>query len=73
MQCYHMPSSARLLMLAVCVGFAMMEAMLVTAAALQKFTFQPPPGESKIPQAQPRITLRPAAVKLLLQTRDRSC
>lgn len=52
-----------------CTGFAMMEAMLVTAAALQKFTFEPSSPSENMPQAQPRITLRPAAVRLLLKHR----
>ena len=47
-------------------GFAMMEAMLVTAAALQKFKFQPNPTDAKMPQAQPRITLRPTTVSVQL-------
>ena len=50
----------------VCVGFAMMEAMLVTAAALQKFKFEPSTPNQQMPLAQPRITLRPAAVNVRL-------
>ncbi|KAL3147617.1 hypothetical protein ABBQ38_014667 [Trebouxia sp. C0009 RCD-2024] len=53
-------------------GFAMMEAMLVTAAALQKFQFQPNPRGAKMPQAQPRITLRPTAVSVRLSHRLRT-
>lgn len=52
-----------------CSGFAMMEAMLVTAAALQKFQFQPSPRDAKMPQAQPRITLRPTKVNVQLSPR----
>ena len=46
----------------------MMEAMLVLAAALQKFEFVAG-TEQPFPEATPRITLRPAAVKVLLRTR----
>lgn len=50
-------------------GFAMMEAMLVTAAALQKFKFEPSTAQQAMPQAQPRITLRPASVNVMLRHR----
>ena len=46
----------------------MMEAMLVLAAALQKFEFVAD-TEQPFPEATPRITLRPAAVKVLLRTK----
>ena len=49
-------------------GFAMMEAMLVLAAALQKFEFGVA-SEQAFPEATPRITLRPAAVELVLRPR----
>lgn len=55
-----------------CSGFAMMETMLVTAAALQKFKFQPNPRGAKMPKAQPRITLRPTAVSVRLSPRPRT-
>ena len=50
-------------------GFAMMEAMLVMAATLQKFKFAPSPAHQGMPQAEPRITLRPAAVNVTLRHR----
>ena len=49
-------------------GFAMMEAMLVLAAALQKFEFVAG-TDQPFPEATPRITLRPAAVEVMLRTR----
>ena len=50
-------------------GFAMMEAMLVTSAALQKFVFEPTSPDLGMPEAQPRITLRPTAVEVALKLR----
>ncbi|DBA77753.1 TPA: hypothetical protein ACH3X2_008443 [Trebouxia sp. C0005] len=50
-------------------GFAMMEAMLVTSAALQKFVFEPTSPSQGMPEAQPRITLRPIAVEVALKLR----
>lgn len=50
-------------------GFAMMEAMLVTSAALQKFVFEPISPNQGMPEAQPRITLRPTVVKVALKLR----
>lgn len=47
----------------------MMEAMLVTAAALQRFTIKPTSQTQSMPKAEPRITLRPAAVEVLLTLR----
>ena len=52
-------------------GFAMMEAMLVLAAALQNIEFGVA-SEQAFPQATPRITLRPAAVELVLRPRTSS-
>lgn len=46
----------------------MMEAVLVLAAVLQRYRLQPLPGAA-FPTAQPQITLRPEAVRLLLRRR----
>jgi hypothetical protein len=46
----------------------MMEAVLVLASVLQQYQLQPLPGAA-FPEAQPQITLRPAAVRLLLRRR----
>ena len=46
-------------------GFAMMEALLVLAAILQRVQLRTVPGEG-FPSADPRITLRPAKVPLFI-------
>ena len=46
-------------------GFAMMEALLVLAAILQRVQLRTVPGEA-FPSADPRITLRPAKVPLFI-------
>jgi len=46
-------------------GFAMMEALLVLACILQKVQLSPVPGNA-FPSADPRITLRPSEVPLLI-------
>lgn len=51
-------------------GFAMMEAVLVMAAVLQRFRLVPLPGAG-MAEAEPRITLRPKAVKLILRQRKK--
>ena len=56
----------------VCIGtgFAMMEAVLVLAAILQKFELKKLPGwKGRFPVAEPKITLRPQQVKVLLRAR----
>lgn len=50
-------------------GFAMMEAMLVLAAGLQKYEFITD-ASALFPEATPRITLRPAAVQIVLRPRE---
>jgi len=47
----------------------MLEAMLVTAAALQKYSFEPRSSSEQMPAPQPRITLRPAAVEVVIKLR----
>jgi cytochrome P450 len=46
-------------------GFAMMEALLVLACILRKVQFRTVPGDA-FPTADPRITLRPSKVSLLI-------
>ena len=46
-------------------GFAMMEALLVLAAILQRVQLRTVPGEA-FPSADPRITLRPGKVPLFI-------
>jgi cytochrome P450 len=55
----------------VCVGagFAMMEAVLVLALILSRFELAPPARGAPFPAAAPRITLRPAAVRLAIRRR----
>jgi cytochrome P450 len=55
----------------VCVGagFAMMEAVLVLALILSRFELAPPARGAAFPAAAPRITLRPAAVRLAIRRR----
>lgn len=56
----------------VCIGtgFAMMEAILVLALIVQKFELVKIPGSKPgLPEAEPRITLRPKAVRLMLRKR----
>ncbi len=50
-----------------CIGkdFALFEATIVLAMAAQRFEWQPVPGEEVRPE--PRITLRPNAVRVLLK------
>jgi len=58
----------------VCIGtgFAMMEAILVLALILQNFELVKLPGsKTGLPEAEPRITLRPKAVRLILRRRRR--
>ncbi len=58
----------------VCIGtgFAMMEAILVLALILQKFELVKLPGSKPgFPDAEPRITLRPKEVRLILRRRRR--
>jgi cytochrome P450 len=58
----------------VCIGtgFAMMEAILVLAMIVQKFELVKLPGSKPgLPEAEPRITLRPKAVRLMLRRRRR--
>jgi cytochrome P450 len=51
-------------------GFAMMEALLVMAAVLQRFELVGLPNErGRLPNAEPRITLRPERVRLILRAR----
>ncbi len=49
-------------------GFAMLEAVVVLASVLQRFRLAPVPGAA-FPAAEPRITLRPAAVELIVDPR----
>ncbi len=51
-----------------CIGFAMLEAVVVLASVLQRFRLAPVPGAA-FPAAEPRITLRPAAVELIVDPR----
>jgi cytochrome P450 len=55
----------------VCIGagFALMEGVLVLAAALSAFTFEPVNGGATFPSAAARITLRPESVRLRLRRR----
>lgn len=59
----------------VCIGagFAMTEAVLVLAALLQRFELCPVPGSKKgaMPEAEPRITLRPKEVRIMLRARKK--
>jgi len=50
-------------------GFAMMEAILVVAAILQRFELTPAPGAPAFPAAKPLLTLRPDAVRLRIVPR----
>jgi len=50
-------------------GFAMMEAMLVVAAVLQRYQLSPPSPGAPFPQPKPLITLRPEAVPLRISPR----
>lgn len=47
-------------------GFALMEAMLVLAAALQRYTFKLPASAAagEMPMPKPLLTLRPADVRV---------
>ncbi|KAK9842342.1 hypothetical protein WJX81_007701 [Elliptochloris bilobata] len=49
-------------------GFAMLEAVVVLASMLQRFRLSPLPGAA-FPAAEPRITLRPSAVELIVDPR----
>lgn len=53
-----------------CIGtyFAMAEAVLVLSHVLRTHTLKPMPGRA-FPQPDVKITLRPAAVPLLIQKR----
>ena len=57
----------------VCIGagFAMTEAVLVLAAVLQRFELCPVLGSKQgaLPEAEPRITLRPKQVRIMLRGR----
>lgn len=58
----------------VCIGagFAIMEAILVLALIVQNFELVKLPGSKPgLPEAEPRITLRPKAVRLILRKRRR--
>ncbi len=46
----------------------MLEAVVVLASVLQRFRLAPVPGAA-FPAAEPRITLRPAAVDLIVDPR----
>ena len=50
----------------------MMEAMLVLSAALQRYSFTTAARNEAFPEASPRITLRPSAVKVTLQSQSHS-
>ncbi|KAG2448545.1 hypothetical protein HYH02_006436 [Chlamydomonas schloesseri] len=51
-------------------GFAMMEALLVLAAVLQRYSLAlPPGGSSSFPKPKPLLTLRPEAVVLRVSPR----
>lgn len=50
-------------------GFAMMEAVLVVAAAVQRYRLSPPAPGAPFPEAKPQITLRPGEVTLRLTPR----
>jgi hypothetical protein len=52
-------------------GFALMEAVLVLASILQRYRLVPL-DRGLFPLAEPRITLRPAAVRLRLLNRRRA-
>lgn len=58
----------------VCIGtgFAMMEAILVLSLIVQKYELVRVPGSKPgLPDAEPRITLRPKEVRLLLRRRKK--
>ena len=51
-------------------GFATMEALVVVAIILQGYELVPLPGmRNALPEADPKITLRPKEVRLILRRR----
>lgn len=55
----------------VCIGtsFAFVEAVVVVAMVLQRFSLEPVEQGQRFPQPQPLITLRPQSVRVRLQAR----